>query len=151
MQQQAQLNETGRTGLADRTDGSGHAVAAVTGVDADADNQVQPDVALSRGRRQLEPGTSTVFTKFAVWLDDPAEAAEDLLQRAELLLTDAAAAGAAGLRQEQLAWLEDFWERADVRVEAQPALQQAIRWNLLQLAQASVRADGRGEIGRASG
>lgn len=144
LQPQAQLNEPGRTGLAFRTVGSGLAVAAVTGVDADAVNQVQPDVALSRVRRQLEPGSSTVFTKFAVWLDDPAEAAEDLLQRAELLLTDAAAAGAAGLRQEQLAWLEDFWERADVRVEGQPALQQAIRWNLLQLAQASVRADGRG-------
>src|SRR5690625_2219736 len=84
LQPQARLNEPGRTGLAFRTVGSGLAVAAVTGVDADAVNQVQPDVALSRVRRQLEPGSSTVFTKFAVWLDDASAAAEDLLQRAEL-------------------------------------------------------------------
>ena len=46
---------------------------------------------------------------------------------------------------EQRAWFDDFWARSDVEVARRPrrALQQAIRWNLFQLAQASARADGR--------
>jgi alpha,alpha-trehalose phosphorylase len=47
----------------------------------------------------------------------------------------------ATLRAEQSAWLADFWERSDVRVELddpqrQLAIQQAIRFELFQLAQA---------------
>ncbi|QIK62375.1 glycoside hydrolase family 65 protein [Leucobacter viscericola] len=41
-------------------------------------------------------------------------------------------------------FLDAFWDRSDVRVDAEPGVQQAIRWNLFQLAQASARADGRG-------
>ena len=44
----------------------------------------------------------------------------------------------------QRGFLDAFWERSDVRVEAEPGVQQAIRWNLFQLAQAAARADGRG-------
>lgn len=44
----------------------------------------------------------------------------------------------------QRRFLDGFWARSDVRVEAEPGVQQAIRWNLFQLAQASARADGRG-------
>ena len=41
----------------------------------------------------------------------------------------------------QREWLDAFWERSDVVVHGQPALQQAIRWNLFQLAQAAARAE----------
>ncbi|HWJ66630.1 MAG TPA: glycosyl hydrolase family 65 protein, partial [Nocardioides sp.] len=44
----------------------------------------------------------------------------------------------------QEAWLADFWARADVEVPGQPELQQAIRWNLFSILQASARAEGRG-------
>ena len=46
--------------------------------------------------------------------------------------------------EKQREYLEAFWERSDVRVDADPGVQQAIRWNLFQVAQASARADGRG-------
>ncbi|GAA2187099.1 glycosyl hydrolase family 65 protein [Leucobacter alluvii] len=46
--------------------------------------------------------------------------------------------------EKQRAYLEAFWDRSDVRVDADPGVQQAIRWNLFQVAQASARADGRG-------
>ncbi|MGB3414975.1 MAG: glycosyl hydrolase family 65 protein, partial [Microbacteriaceae bacterium] len=42
---------------------------------------------------------------------------------------------------EQREWLDEFWERSDVIVLGEPELQQAIRWNLFQLAQASIRAE----------
>lgn len=45
---------------------------------------------------------------------------------------------------EQRAWYDRFWADADIRVEGHPALQQAIRFNLFQLAQASARADQQG-------
>lgn len=45
---------------------------------------------------------------------------------------------------QQRAWLDDFWRRSDVRVDAEPGVQQAVRWNLFQLAQAAARADGKG-------
>ncbi|RKH81571.1 glycoside hydrolase family 65 protein, partial [Corallococcus praedator] len=42
---------------------------------------------------------------------------------------------------EQRRWLDEFWSRADVEVDGQPEVQQAIRWNLFQLAQATGRAE----------
>ncbi|MSS45545.1 glycoside hydrolase family 65 protein [Cutibacterium sp. WCA-380-WT-3A] len=43
---------------------------------------------------------------------------------------------------EQRAWLSDYWATADVEVEGAPTgIQQAVRWNLFQIAQASARAD----------
>ncbi len=47
-------------------------------------------------------------------------------------------------RHDQAAWLAAFWERSDVQIGGQPALQQAARWNLYSIAQASARADGLG-------
>ncbi len=46
--------------------------------------------------------------------------------------------------EQQRSWLDDFWARSDVEVADQPAVQQAIRWNLFQLAQATARTDGDG-------
>ncbi|AOH44902.1 glycoside hydrolase family 65 protein [Propionibacterium sp. NM47_B9-13] len=43
---------------------------------------------------------------------------------------------------EQRAWLDDYWMTADVEVRGAPTgIQQAVRWNLFQIAQASARAD----------
>ena len=41
----------------------------------------------------------------------------------------------------QRQWLDAFWDRSDVVVHGQPAVQQAIRWNLFQVAQATARAE----------
>ena len=46
--------------------------------------------------------------------------------------------------RKQREWLDDFWARTDVEIAGQPAIQQAIRWNLFQLAQATARTDGDG-------
>ena len=45
---------------------------------------------------------------------------------------------------DQRAWLDDFWARSDVEVPGQTDVQQALRWNLFQVAQASARAEGAG-------
>ncbi|HSO69360.1 MAG TPA: glycosyl hydrolase family 65 protein [Arachnia sp.] len=44
----------------------------------------------------------------------------------------------------QRQWLDNFWLDADVEVEGQPHIQQAVRWCLFQLAQATARSDQQG-------
>ncbi len=82
--------------------------------------------------------------KLVAYHDGAAHELEDLLSAARSTLASAAAEGPAGLLAGQRAWLAAFWEDADVTVAGQPAVQQALRWNLFQLLQASARADGRG-------
>ena len=50
---------------------------------------------------------------------------------------------------EQRAWLDRFWARTDIAVEGDDAAQQAIRWNLFQMAQASAQIGGRGIAAKA--
>ena len=45
---------------------------------------------------------------------------------------------------EQRAWFDRFWDTSDVQLDGDDALQQAVRFNLFTLAQASARADGQG-------
>jgi alpha,alpha-trehalose phosphorylase len=60
---------------------------------------------------------------------------------------DAAEVAEAGLRTVHEIFAESekhyrqYWATSDIHVGGQPALQQAIRWNLFQLAQATARAD----------
>jgi len=48
------------------------------------------------------------------------------------------------LRESQRAYLEDFWARADIELDGDPALQQAIRFGLFHVLQSAARAEGRG-------
>jgi len=82
----------------------------------------------------------------------------ELSERCDRTLDRAERQGVPRQVEEQRAWFESFWEAADVEVgepipeydgraravEEQRALQQAIRFNLFSLAQATARADGLG-------
>ena len=48
-----------------------------------------------------------------------------------------------GLLAEQRAYLDQFWERADVALEGDAELQQAVRFALFHTLQAGARAEGR--------
>jgi len=48
-----------------------------------------------------------------------------------------------GLLREQRAYLDDFWARADVEVDGDAEIQQAVRYALFQVLQAGARAEGR--------
>ncbi|KQP66542.1 glycoside hydrolase family 65 protein [Nocardioides sp. Leaf285] len=76
----------------------------------------------------------------------------ELADRCDRTLDRAALHGVAHYHAEQRAWFDRFWSAADVEVEAADgtdvdatlATQQAIRFNLFSLAQASARADQQG-------
>ena len=67
--------------------------------------------------------------------------AEELVDRGLRSLDRALALGVERLHAGQRAELDGFWARADVEVDAGPRVQQAVRWNLFQLHQASYRAE----------
>jgi alpha,alpha-trehalose phosphorylase len=48
-----------------------------------------------------------------------------------------------GLQTSQREYLDDFWARADIELEGDPALQQAIRFALFSVLQSAARAEGR--------
>ncbi|GHD44394.1 glycoside hydrolase family 65 protein [Mycetocola manganoxydans] len=70
--------------------------------------------------------------------------ARELIDRCRRTLDRIRSAGVPEQYSKQRDWLADFWERSDVEIPGHDDVQQAVRWNLFQLAQASARADGLG-------
>ena len=50
---------------------------------------------------------------------------------------------------DQRAWLDEFWSQADIELRGDDQAQQALRWNLFQLAQASARTHEQGIAAKA--
>jgi alpha,alpha-trehalose phosphorylase len=94
-----------------------------------------------------EPNVPIEITKFVTYQTSRAVPARELVDRCGRTLERAARLGFDTLVAAQREHLDRFWDRADVRVdngEDAPRTQQAIRWNIYQLAQASWRAEGSG-------
>ena len=65
----------------------------------------------------------------------------ELVDRCRRTLDRTAEQGVEQQFADQRTWLDAYWARSDVEVIGQPAVQQAVRWNLFQLAQATARAE----------
>ncbi|QTX06214.1 glycoside hydrolase family 65 protein [Agromyces archimandritae] len=105
---------------------------------------VEEDLAEHSYRIRAQPGKPIRVTKILSYHTGAAVPVRELAGRSERALDRARDQGVGRLFAEQRAWLDDFWDRADVEVTPQSELQQAIRWNLFQLAQATARTDGGG-------
>ncbi|RXW32562.1 glycoside hydrolase family 65 protein [Propioniciclava flava] len=106
--------------------------------------QVEQDLAKRVFRVQATQGTTLRITKTVSYHTSRRIPPVELVDRCRRTLDRVAADGVETIFTKQRAWLDDFWERSDVEIEGQPALQQAVRWNLFQLIQASARAEGTG-------
>lgn len=82
--------------------------------------------------------------KFVSYHSSRHVSAEELAFRCVRTINRARKVGYRTLQMNQAEWLGKFWRRSDVRVSGHPELQQAIRWNLFQLIQASARAETQG-------
>jgi alpha,alpha-trehalose phosphorylase len=95
-----------------------------------------------------EPDVPIRLEKFAVYESSRSVAVEELARRARHTLDRVAAAGFESLLTAQRSCLDRFWDRADVTLEDSERhpvrMQQAVRWNIFHLAQASWRAEGAG-------
>jgi alpha,alpha-trehalose phosphorylase len=131
-----------------------HAVAA--GGDVACDTELDGDRAATTMRVEAARGDTVTLTKYVAYHSSSQvpEASgdvsiEELATRAHGTLDAAEAAGWEQALAEQQAWLDRFWARTDVAVDGDDAAQQAIRWNLFQMAQASAQIDGRGIAAKA--
>jgi alpha,alpha-trehalose phosphorylase len=120
-------------------------------VDTALAHRVQTDATTDRGRlvvsAQASPGLPLRLTKFITDQSSRVVPASELVERCGQTLDRVARAGVASLQRGQREQLDHFWDRADVRIEADDEpdrVQQAVRWNLFQVAQATWRAEGSG-------
>jgi alpha,alpha-trehalose phosphorylase len=108
---------------------------------------VTPDLAEAVFTAQAQPGVPIRILKYIVYQSSRSVAPHDLVARCQRTLDRAVAQGFDALVECQRENLDRFWDRADVGVvdRRQPVrVQQAVRWNLFQLAQATWRAEGSG-------
>ncbi|HEY2832970.1 MAG TPA: glycosyl hydrolase family 65 protein [Sporichthyaceae bacterium] len=92
---------------------------------------------------QLDPGERLRMTKYLAYGWSARRSPAAVRDQVEAALTAAGARGWAGLLQDQAAALGDFWDRADVRVDGDAQLQQAVRFALFHVHCASTRAERR--------
>ncbi len=92
-------------------------------------------------RVRAEPGQPITVTKVVAYHTSRGVPVRELVDRCRRTLDRVRENGIEPEFAAQRVWLEAFWERSDVIVHGQPALQQAVRWNLFQVAQATARAE----------
>ena len=81
------------------------------------------------------------ITKYATYHTSRSVPAIELVDRCNRTLDRCVRDGYGELEETQKAWLAEFWSGADVFVDAETRIQQAVRWNIFQLCQASARAE----------
>ncbi|MFK4834828.1 glycoside hydrolase family 65 protein [Microbacterium sp. ZW T2_14] len=139
-----------RSALSYRATDSGMTVAVVADHLVETENEyssrtlIEPDIAKNVFRVQAKAGVPVRITKLVSYHTSRGVPARELVDRCRRTLDRALAVGVDAIRDEQRTWLDGFWERSDVRIGGHPDLQQATRWCLFQLAQATARADGQG-------
>jgi alpha,alpha-trehalose phosphorylase len=102
-----------------------------------------PDLGRVTMTVNLEPGERLSFVKFVTYGWSAVRTQEALRDQVDAALSTAMVTGWDGLVKEQSSFLDDFWRRADVEVEGDDEIQQAVRFCLFHVVQASARAEER--------
>jgi alpha,alpha-trehalose phosphorylase len=103
----------------------------------------EPDLGRVTVTATLEPGQTLRLVKFVAYGWSEVRSQPAVRDQAGAALTAARQTGWDGILAEQRAFLDDFWDRADVEVDGDAAVQQAARFGLFHLHQAAARAEGR--------
>jgi alpha,alpha-trehalose phosphorylase len=106
--------------------------------------QVEEHVSKHVFRVRAEPGRPITITKTVAYHTSRSLPPGELVDRVRRTLDRAAEEGIEQAFADQRAWLDDYWARCDVVIHGRDDLQQALRWNLFQVAQAGARAEGSG-------
>ncbi len=106
--------------------------------------QVESDIAKSVLSVRATPGDPVRVTKYVAYHTSTGVPAVELADRCSRTLGRAEQDGVARLLEGQATWLEGFWARSDIELTGDDNAQQALRWNLFQLAQATARTHEQG-------
>ncbi|MEU4625013.1 glycosyl hydrolase family 65 protein [Actinoplanes sp. NPDC023801] len=134
------LHRTRRSGLL-LAAGMDHIIE--TDQDFDEETDVRADWARTTVVTVLPPGGRLRIIKFLGYGWSASRSVDALRDQAAAALNGARYAGWDGLVAAQRAYLDDFWDAADVEIDGDPALQQAVRFGLFNVLQAGARAEGR--------
>lgn len=139
-----------RSALSYRITNSGMTLGSATDHTIHTDNEyienqtINPDLAKQVYRVQAKQGVPTLITKIVSYHTSRDVPADELLELCGRTLSRIESEGLEAQLRKQREWLDDYWLRSDVVIDDQPELQQALRWNLFQLAQATARAEDKG-------
>jgi alpha,alpha-trehalose phosphorylase len=138
-----------RAGLVHSTRYSGLCIAAVMDhvVDGPAATAVQAESFPHLGRvtvtATLEPGQRLRLVKFVAYGWSRSRSLPAVRDQADAALAGATQSGWDQLLAEQRAYLDAFWDRADVELDGDAEIQQAVRFSLFHVLQAGARAEGK--------
>ncbi len=124
------------------------AVGADHDLETESEHEVVIDVDQDYSRHVFrvhgEPGVPIRLEKSVAYHSSRGESPAELAIRVRRTLDRVRVEGIERQFVEQREWLDEYWARSDVEIEGQPEVQQAVRWNLFQVAQAVARAEGNG-------
>ncbi|SDC87386.1 alpha,alpha-trehalose phosphorylase [Sanguibacter gelidistatuariae] len=116
----------------------------VTDNDYELLTEIDKDFAKHVYRVKAKPGQTITVTKTVSYHTSRGIPPLELVDRCRRTLDRVITEGIDVQFEKQQEWLDDYWARTDVVIGGQPELQQAVRWNLFQLAQATARAETNG-------
>ena len=128
---------------------SGLRVAAAMGHSIEAPGSVEtitrahPEVGMVTAATVLKPGERLRLIKLVSYGWSGARSLEAVRDQVWAALAGARQAGWEGLVAAQRAYLDDFWDRADVEVAGDAEIQQAVRFALFHVLQAGARGEDR--------
>ena len=107
------------------------------------DTRVTDDAGMVTAAATLEPGQRLRIVKFVAHGWSSTRSLEAIRDQVWAALSSARQAGWDGLVTAQRAFLEKFWDQADVEVDGDAEIQQAVRFSLFHVLQAGARGEDR--------
>ncbi len=111
---------------------------------AEVSSEVSADVARISVVSNLDVGQSICLTKFLSYGWSAQRSLPAVRDQVSAALTGALQTGWDGLAAAQRRRLDEFWAGADVELDGDPEVQQAVRFGLFHVLQAGARSEGRG-------
>jgi alpha,alpha-trehalose phosphorylase len=118
-----------------------HAIDGPDGLLTEVD--VEPDLARVTISTELEPGQALQVVKYVAYGWSSVRTAPAVRDQVDAALAAAKRTGWKGLGTGQREYLDDFWAHADVEIDGDVALQQAVRFAIFQVLQSGARAETR--------
>jgi alpha,alpha-trehalose phosphorylase len=106
-------------------------------------SESEPDLARVNVSTELQPGATLTVVKFLALGWSAQRSMPALRDQVDASLAAARRAGWEELVAQQHHYLDEVWGRADVELDGDPTLQQALRFALFQVVQAAARAEQR--------
>jgi alpha,alpha-trehalose phosphorylase len=134
--------------LRTRSSGIGLACGMEHSIDTELSHTIESNAEADEGRVAFfldpEPGVPATVTKLLGYHHAENAPAGDLVRRVNRTLDRAAGDGFDRIAEVQRERLDFFWQQSDIEIDGPLDIQQAVRFNLFQIRQASARVEGHG-------